>query len=48
LGWRGKPPGPDGENAPDLVNGSVKEYLIPLAKDIKSCHINELCNPAYP
>ena len=35
-------------NAGDVVNGSVKEYFQLLAKDIKSCHINELCNPAYP
>ncbi|MCX7824330.1 MAG: sugar phosphate isomerase/epimerase [Verrucomicrobiae bacterium] len=35
-------------NKPDIVNGSVKEYFQLLAKDIKSCHINELCSSDYP
>jgi sugar phosphate isomerase/epimerase len=34
-------------NAGDVVNGSVREYFKLLAKDIKSCHINELSS-AYP
>jgi sugar phosphate isomerase/epimerase len=35
-------------NQTDLVNGSVKASFDLLKPYIKSCHINELANPAYP
>jgi sugar phosphate isomerase/epimerase len=35
-------------NANDIVNGSVKQSFDLLRPWIKSCHINELANPAYP
>ena len=35
-------------NATDLLNGSIKTYFDLLAPDIKSCHINDLWNDAYP
>jgi len=35
-------------NPTDLLDGSVKTYFELLAPDIKSCHINDLWNEAYP
>jgi sugar phosphate isomerase/epimerase len=35
-------------NANDIVNGSVKQSFQLLRPWIKSVHINELANPAYP
>ena len=35
-------------NPGDVVNGSVKPSFDLLRPWIKSCHINELANPAYP
>jgi sugar phosphate isomerase/epimerase len=35
-------------NPTDLVNGSIKPSFELLRPYIKSCHINELANPAYP
>jgi len=35
-------------NLSDLKDGSVKPYFDLLRKDIKSCHITELANDAYP
>lgn len=35
-------------NPQDVVDGSVKTYFDLLRPDIKSCHINELWNTAYP
>ncbi len=35
-------------NPTDLLNGSVKANFELLAPDIKSCHINDLWNEAYP
>jgi sugar phosphate isomerase/epimerase len=35
-------------NAADIVNGSVKQSFELLRPWIKSVHINELANPAYP
>ena len=35
-------------NLTDLKDGSVKEYFELLRKDIRSCHINELCDRRYP
>jgi sugar phosphate isomerase/epimerase len=35
-------------NPSDVVNGSVKQNFYLLAKDIKSCHINNLWDQAYP
>jgi len=35
-------------NPTDLLPGSVSTYFELLAPDIKSCHINDLWNPAYP
>jgi sugar phosphate isomerase/epimerase len=35
-------------NLTDLKDGSVKEYFELLRKDIRSCHINELCDKRYP
>lgn len=35
-------------NPQDIVNGSIKTYFDLLRPDIKSCHINDLWNPAYP
>lgn len=35
-------------NSADVVNGSVKQYFDLLRPWIKSVHINELANPAYP
>jgi sugar phosphate isomerase/epimerase len=35
-------------NPTDIVNGSVKQSFDLLRPWIKSCHINELANPAYP
>ncbi|MGC8833969.1 MAG: sugar phosphate isomerase/epimerase family protein [Armatimonadota bacterium] len=35
-------------NLTDLKDGSVKEYFDLLRKDIRSCHINELCDKRYP
>jgi hypothetical protein len=32
----------------DIVNGSIKPSFDLLRPWIKSCHINELANPAYP
>lgn len=32
----------------EIKNGSIKESFDLLKKDIKSVHINELCNPEYP
>jgi hypothetical protein len=32
----------------DIKDGSVKPYFELLKDDIKSCHITELANPAYP
>ena len=35
-------------NMSDIKDGSVKPYFDLLKDDIKSCHITELANPAYP
>jgi len=35
-------------NMTDLQDGSVRPYFDLLKKDIKSCHITELTNDAYP
>lgn len=35
-------------NPGDIVNGSIKPSFDLLRPWIKSCHINELANPAYP
>jgi len=35
-------------NKQDILDGSVKTYFDLLKKDIKSCHINDLWNDAYP
>jgi len=35
-------------NPGDIVNGSIKQSFDLLKPWIKSCHINELANPAYP
>ena len=35
-------------NPQDILNGSIKPYFDLLRPDIKSCHINELWNSAYP
>ena len=35
-------------NPTDIVDGSVKKSFALLRPYLKSCHINELCNPAYP
>jgi len=35
-------------NLTDLKDGSVKPYFDLLKRDIKSCHITELANDAYP
>ena len=35
-------------NDADIKDGSVAEYFNLLRPDIKSCHINEICNPYYP
>ncbi len=35
-------------NASDVVNGSVKQNFDLLARDIKSCHINNLWDTTYP
>ena len=35
-------------NKSDIVDGSVKTYFELLRPDIKSCHINELWDEAYP
>lgn len=35
-------------NPTDIVNGSVKPSFDLLRPWIKTCHINELANPAYP
>ena len=35
-------------NMTDVKDGSVREYFDLLKKDIKSCHITELWNAAYP
>ncbi|MGQ9524070.1 MAG: sugar phosphate isomerase/epimerase family protein [Armatimonadota bacterium] len=35
-------------NPTDIKDGSVREYFRLLEKDIKSCHITELCDPRYP
>jgi sugar phosphate isomerase/epimerase len=35
-------------NPTDIKDGSVKTYFDLLKDDIKSCHITELANPAYP
>lgn len=35
-------------NPPDVKDGSVKEYFDLLRPDLKSCHINQIWQPAYP
>ena len=35
-------------NATDVINGSVRQNFDLLAKDIKSCHINNLWDASYP
>jgi len=35
-------------NLTDIKDGSVREYFRLLEKDIKSCHITELCDARYP
>lgn len=35
-------------NSTDIKDGSVREYFKLLEKDIKSCHITELCDTRYP
>ncbi len=35
-------------NPTDVVNGSVRQNFDLLRPYLKSCHINELANPAYP